>query len=345
MAFGYFDDDEITDVFSTKAIAGKWAYSSGGNGPWIPLATSAIELPDLAFGYFDDDEITDVFSTKAIAGKWAYSSGGNAPWAPLATSGVPVDRLKVGYFDEEVNQTYSYPGQQGVVFIRANHSWQLLRDSDVRLSQIGLGDFNGDGITDVFTSRGASYQPSRTIDLTVSIWRPVNGADQAIYEEIFEYFADAVYEMSNGAHAIGTITIYQNGENASTADVLWQESQWPRTRLAGINNASIPVIMGDVFPFPMPYDALVSGNRVGSGYTLAHEWGHYYYGMLDEYANSSTDYDDIPSSPHSDDEPTPDSVMNYHWAATSGGDALSWLNFSIRKNNMIDSRLRRTAPQ
>ena len=127
------------------------------------------------------------------------------------------------------------------------------------------------------------------------------------------------------------LTVYQNGENADTADVLWQESQWPRTWLAGINNTSIPVIMADEFAFPNPYDALASGNRIGSGYTLAHEWGHYYYAVDDEYAKQAGD------------EPVPYSVMNYQWAAINGGEELRWLNFSIRKNNLIDGRLRRTA--
>jgi hypothetical protein len=53
----------------------------------------------------------------------------------------------------------------------------------------------------------------------------------------------------------------------------------------------------------------------GAGYTLAHEWGHYAYGLGDEYKIESSDVAVVPS------------IMNDQWSARGGG--TEWLNFSI----------------
>lgn len=72
--------------------------------------------------------------------------------------------------------------------------------------------------------------------------------------------------------------------------------------------------------------------RMG-GYTLAHEWGHYYYGLYDEYVGKAED-DKTFHFPHSTDKAVTNSIMNRQWNAySSSGDNFNWLNFSIAKNN------------
>ena len=58
----------------------------------------------------------------------------------------------------------------------------------------------------------------------------------------------------------------------------------------------------------------------GAGYTLAHEWGHYFYGVYDEYTNNCVKpVGGFPVRP---------SIMNYQWNARNGN--YDWLNMSVR---------------
>ncbi len=58
------------------------------------------------------------------------------------------------------------------------------------------------------------------------------------------------------------------------------------------------------------YHDYLSGTQRG-GYTLTHEWSHYFYGLLDEYQNPSAACQrDDPGAPCRDDIPVTPSVMN-----------------------------------
>lgn len=168
------------------------------------------------------------------------------------------------------------------------------------------------------------------IDLSMSIYRslPTDG-DRMPYEEIVRYFADGVYEMSNGAHQIGTVTIYQNGRRDEHADVIWVAEEWPCAIVGGVTIPGAHIRMGDVFPFSSPYDAMDSAHWRCVGYVLAHEWGHYYYAVYDEYQGDHRS--PRASSPQPDDVPVENSVMNDTWIACEEGD-FDWLNFSIPRN-------------
>jgi formylglycine-generating enzyme required for sulfatase activity len=180
---------------------------------------------------------------------------------------------------------------------------------------------------------GANTGQIRPINLTLSLYRDqVSTSDKDAYMDILEYFADAVYEMSNGVHRICEMTIYL-GDSKADADVLWEPEQWPQASVSAYGRAG-HIIMGDVFPFKTPYNALEAANRQGAGYALAHEWGHYFYGLYDEYKCTKEDCTESnlrKGSPHSDDLPVQDSIMNRSWNAAAGG-GLAWLNFSVAKN-------------
>ena len=96
--------------------------------------------------------------------------------------------------------------------------------------------------------------------------------------------------------------------------------------------------MADVFAFDAPYDALSSTHLQGTGYALAHEWGHYYYGLYDEYKGTCQTNCPL-STPRDGDTPVDDSIMNRQWAAV-GGD-YEWLNVSVAKNVKGDTAQRR----
>ena len=222
----------------------------------------------------------------------------------------------------------------------------------------GVGDFNGDGKDDVVTFvRGRTDNPvtTKTLDVSISMWWNPTERAKATYTTIFEYYADAIFEMSNGAHRIGTITVYPNRERDDTADVVWTNMDWPHSPVAGRGHAGDHLYFADIFFSPDPdgdgpgsalgpYFPLNEGQERGGGYTLAHEWGHFYYGIYDEY-RAPRDCDprnpreaDI-TSPWACDVSVQPSVMTSQWNATGGN--YTWLNFSIAANQTSGNPNRR----
>jgi hypothetical protein len=162
----------------------------------------------------------------------------------------------------------------------------------------------------------------RYTNVTISLYQgaPISTpAERAKYEAIIGYFADAVYEMSNGLERIGKVTIYRDKANFDTASIQWIPTCWPNANLSGFSRSGARVEMCDVFQTVNFLQRTQDG-----GYTIAHEWGHYFFGMSDEYAGS-TATGQYPSNPLSTDVPTQYSVMNNQWNAISD---LRWLNFS-----------------
>lgn len=184
----------------------------------------------------------------------------------------------------------------------------------------------------------APTPPARTggIDLIVSLYRQPSMADRSKYQEIFAYAADAVYEMTNGRHYLRNITMYQNFNNPRSAHIQWYNCVWPNASIGGyFRRGSEYLYFGDLWPggeykpgppngCQTPIQVNHMEQRQRAGYMLAHELGHYYYGLYDEYETIAGD------------RPVWYSVMSYtNCAATPGaqgcGDAryaLWWLNFS-----------------
>jgi uncharacterized protein YegL len=177
-------------------------------------------------------------------------------------------------------------------------------------------------------------------DLTISLYNDPQGddngntqdvdpgsVDQDKYEKIVQHAADAVYESTEGAHALRKVRIFRKGENNGTADVVWVESCWPSARLNGITSKSAHINMCDKFN---THDMLA--DPLGAGYTLAHEWAHYAYGLKDEYKKSGVACTGSSSQgPCETDDPVRPSMMTSQWSARSGGSLVDsrWLNFSI----------------
>ena len=167
------------------------------------------------------------------------------------------------------------------------------------------------------------------LDVTISLHsKPDTTEKRAPYERIIQYFADGVYEASNGADKIRTVRIYTGGRYANRADVVWVASCHPTGAVSGRGVQGLHINMCDTFS---GLDFLADDNGgQGGGYTLAHEWGHYFYSVYDEYLGAAS-YDSIFTFPHSTDTPVPNAIMNSQWNAR-GGD-FSWLNFSTAVNH------------
>jgi hypothetical protein len=117
VAFGDFNGDGKSDAFRIGQVVGngaQWFYYSGGTGEPQNLAVGPGTRP--GFGDFNGDGKTDVFSTADLGNgthQWMFSSGGAENFENLAV-GPPLF-----------------------------HNGQM---------NLGFGDFDGDGRTDVFTS-------------------------------------------------------------------------------------------------------------------------------------------------------------------------------------------------
>jgi len=213
----------------------------------------------------------------------------------------------------------------------------FVNDGDTSVSIYSENPSNDDNILFAGITLGATRNIA-AIDLDISLYKNLPPTEErAIYENIINYFADGVYEASNGAHKLGRVTFHTNGTYVDYADVIWVEKCHPCANVGGIDVEGFHINMCDIFEnggkFSGDYDYLKNENhqRMG-GYTLAHEWGHYYYFLYDEYVGDGS-RDHILSSPHSDDEAVHHSIMHTPWKAHNLlGDNFHWLNFSISKN-------------
>lgn len=175
-----------------------------------------------------------------------------------------------------------------------------------------------------------------TLDVTMSIADDPAGDNQGNtqgqagseeqdkWERIVQHYADAIYEMTEGAHTIRKVRIFKKGKFASSADIVWTAKGHPHV-MKGVGEPGGRVNMFNTFENGILIskgkyqDKPMLDDEVGSGYTMAHEFGHYYYGLYDEYPQTGV-ATDIAVAP---------SVMANQWA---GAGDKRWLNFSIKEH-------------
>jgi hypothetical protein len=183
-------------------------------------------------------------------------------------------------------------------------------------------------------------------------------AKQAAIEENFKYMADAVYEMSNGTQRLRTVTIYTDKAKSDVADVIWSAIKSPdqfeideegKFKLDQ-NGNKIPkscwfnaypggriaekgpfkrIEHCDIGGYQKPYAQNTLQDAVYGGYTLGHEFGHYFYKLYDEYQGQTLS--SHPTLPSSKDTPVDLSIMQSQAKAKLGD--YRWLNFSTSVNN------------
>lgn len=150
------------------------------------------------------------------------------------------------------------------------------------------------------------------------------------FEEKIEEFADAVFQMTNSKHKIGKVTIFRDGAQADNADVKWIENcssnNGPRANPSGFG------VPGSRIWFCTNWTGASTAmdTPMGAGFTLAHEWGHYAYGVYDEYVGGSGCNPTCPSDyiPRSTDTPSEPSIMNNQWRAIGSAGNKDYLEFS-----------------
>ncbi len=188
-----------------------------------------------------------------------------------------------------------------------------------------------------------SHQPvsgTQAINLRVSYYDTYDNTltKKAQIEANFRHLSEAIYEASNGVHRLGKITVFSDGGHADDTDILWlkdindsNQPCWFNSQLGGYGIKGQRVQHCDIGANnPSRYDML-KAPRAG-GYTLGHEWGHFFYGLYDEYKGQSFCSSSRPFAPCSGDTPADISIMNTQWnAINTADDSLAdarWLNFS-----------------
>jgi hypothetical protein len=172
-----------------------------------------------------------------------------------------------------------------------------------------------------------NYSGTITINVDISLYsNPATSEERTPYENIINYFANGVYESSNGARKIGTVVFHKANTFSGKADINWVNSCDPSSYISGFGMDGLSINMCDNFDW---YHYLSDDtHQRGGGYTLAHEWGHYYFSLYDEYLGEK-DWDVKYNLPHTTDKPVTYSIMNSQWNAVNGDN--NWLNFSVDK--------------
>lgn len=148
-------------------------------------------------------------------------------------------------------------------------------------------------------------------------------ADRAKYENVIGYFADALFEASNGVERLRKVTFYRDFQNVDSSHFQWVPECHPNGTLGGYLHpgTNSRILMCDTFGTTDLLSATVWPGQKGAGATMTHEWGHFFFGLYDEYQGSGTG----DSSPQAGDPGTSQSIMNSQW---DGFDDLRHLNFS-----------------
>lgn len=169
-----FDGNGKTDLFAK--VGDSWMVLFDGRGAWREINTSSIAIDQLRFGDIDGDGRTDILRV-GPDNRVQVSFGGTGQWTAITDAGEQNAMIKVGDFNGDgrtdivyfkmklpfpVPQPLRFQADMFVKF-SARGEWKKLnanysiRDFDEYLTMFRFGDFNNDGITDIFRFRNGSF--------------------------------------------------------------------------------------------------------------------------------------------------------------------------------------------
>lgn len=161
-------------------------------------------------------------------------------------------------------------------------------------NRVRVASYGQDGVPD-----------EEIIDLSICLERNPSVSEKNDYESVIGYFADGLYEVSNGGNYLGNVVIYTGGKYCSSTTITWNEEKpWPG---AGGSFARNFGGIGVSDNWDRGFNHLQTDSmRFDFGMTLTHEAVHYFYGLDDEYAKTriesinSFDFMDVVADPDSD---------------------------------------------
>ena len=102
-----------------------------------------------------------------------------------------------------------------VVFFLAAFSIAFSANSAFTHVRVASYDSNGDPEEEI-------------IDLSICLERTPTMAQELLYEDVIGYFADGLYEVSNGGNYLGNVTIYTGERFCSSTTIAWNiKNVWP----------------------------------------------------------------------------------------------------------------------
>lgn len=184
--FGDFDGDGNTDVF--RANGSSWHYlrlNSGYTSSWTQLATSGYKLgkvslssgtsdvykilPTMVIAHFDADSKSDILVNGSNNLQVSY--GGN-PWVQTLSQDRLVDQYLFGRFYSGNSNLFKFDAFKVDPLGSFASTWSIGYDlaswsNDVNpnhyritINSSKVGDFNGDGISDIFYTTGSQWKYS-----------------------------------------------------------------------------------------------------------------------------------------------------------------------------------------
>ena len=138
-----------------------------------------------------------------------------------------------------------------------------------------------------------------------------NGTRRETVKRVLNHFAYGIYQSTQGRHKLRNVVVYSNiagdGQNRfaqfmNASDIRWYTgSQWPIAPVGrdacdgtctgdSIVFSDTPTADGAIAP-RFNLNSATSYDVKAAGAALAHEWGHYHYGVRDEYyKHAKTDF-------------------------------------------------------
>lgn len=236
---GDFNGDGITDIF--KSDGNIWYYlpiNIQYTDHWIQINNSDYKIgtmslllwndvykysPNLTFGNFDTNNSTDILLT--TGSQWNVSYGASTAWQYYVSSSETVDKLLFGKFyrsgfDNNITDVF-FPYNNSWYISYDGTGWQNVNSASDPYSQMKIGDFNGDGYSDVFCATGSQWKYSSN---ATSTW--INLKTSAID-------ADSI--------VLGDF----NADNTSDVICLYDNSWWVsiggNSSLSTINTSNFPL--------------------------------------------------------------------------------------------------------
>lgn len=206
-----------------------------------------------------------------------------------------------------------------VLYKPENGDWIILED--------GNGNPACKQVTVIAPSEEEDEDTGTVFDVVISLYNNPQGTERNRYEEIIRYWADGIYEQSNGAHKLGKVRFFLKSQQHAKADVIW-DADTTEGNCGGCADVAGYGQGGHI------YVVDTIKNTESFGYVLAHEGGHYFYTLYDEYRESppgrNPEWENDIHMPHIDDTPVEPSIMNSQWKAVGG--KYEWLNHSTQHN-------------
>ncbi len=162
LLIGNFNGGYRTEILLTTD--GNWYFPFGDDASWNPTNTSGHTANQFAVGEFGTDQSNNMPDDKLdviyfTGSQWKVSYGGTSNWHTINTSsGTTVDNVLLGEFGTSPTDRRPdgltdvlYPdGSFWNVSFGARSNWHDIKRSGYTKDNLRTGDFNGDGITDVF---------------------------------------------------------------------------------------------------------------------------------------------------------------------------------------------------